>query len=77
MKIETEIRTVHTLTLTNAETKTLDDACEILHKLVRIFGKDTTLMSLGTGEIIQIEDLPLMCGTLSGIAENIMWTEIE
>lgn len=77
MKIETEIRTILTVTLTDDETEILNDACEILGKLRRMLGEDKTLMSLSTGEIIQTNELPYIRGILSGIADNVMWTELS
>lgn len=45
----------------------------VLEELLNKFGRETTLMSTETGEIVQMEEIPRVLGILSALREHRCW----
>lgn len=69
------ITVTHKIELSGPEKVVLRKTGEHLAELLNTFGENTELMSIETGEIISMAEIPRILGVLDGLLNNIMWVE--
>ncbi len=72
MKLKRE--RIKTINLTLDEQKAIEIVYDLLNEIEKGYGTQNDLISINTGEVIHIGELPRIRGVLNGLLTNIAWT---